>query len=82
MPDSPCCGVPLAFGLVGGICPKCLNVYRPSAVKKMPGYNEDEVNEYMELFMLMTAAGLLGPGVNEVEIREDGFSIHLHEELD
>lgn len=82
MPDCPKCKTELAFGPVGGVCPKCHRIYSPGEVRAMPGYNAFEVNEVAFVFSILSSAGLLSHGVNKVEFTDDGLIIEHSEVSD
>jgi hypothetical protein len=75
MPDSPCCNEEMGFSLDGAVCPKCLTVYNPSAVKKMPGYDREWMQQALDFYMVLLHSGALRPGLNVVEECEDGLII-------
>lgn len=73
MPDCPDCYVTLALSLAGGVCPECLNVYRLSAIQRMPGFDRIKVREAMDILILLSSSGILKPGINKVEFYDDGM---------
>lgn len=82
MPDCPNCYVKLALADFGGVCPKCLNVYRPKAVQSMPGFDRLEVMEALGMLKVLMAGGLLVKGFNAVEFLENDLIINQLGELD
>lgn len=75
MPNCPFCRHLLALYEEGAICPNCKRTYPPEQVVTMPGYDHEEVQAQMALFMLLYSTGVLRPGCNTVELFEDGMII-------
>lgn len=82
MPNCPNCGVELALGELGGLCPKCLTVYTPAAIMRMPGFDEELVTDGLRLLSLLKLTGKLEKGISELNIVDDALIITLVQELD
>jgi hypothetical protein len=82
MPDCPNCNEELALGLSGGICPKCLTVYTPLAVSRMPGYNPVIVDKGLDLLVMAIVAGKVNGGIFQADLVNDEVVFSLVERLD
>jgi hypothetical protein len=82
MPDCPNCNVELALGILGCICPKCLTVYTPLAVSRMPGYDPDFIDRGLDMLILLITSGQIDGGIFQADIVNDEVIVSLVERLD